>query len=69
MFKEILIHYPHQVFCLIALYQAYKGLKDMSNCKKTREKILNTLANNKHSKLMYDRHRDLLKETDFFNLH
>lgn len=67
-FKELVGLYPYHVFGLIALYQAYKGLNDMDNCAKVDERIHKVVTENEAGRRMYERYRDLLKDTAYYNL-
>jgi len=68
MFKELLSNYPFHIFGQIALYQAYKGLGDSENSLKVKEQINKTMAENGSSREMYEKHRNLLKNTEFYNI-
>jgi radical SAM superfamily enzyme YgiQ (UPF0313 family) len=67
IFKEILSSYPFHIFGLIALYQAYKGLGDLENSLKVKERINKTIAENGSSREMYEKYRNLLKNTEFYS--
>lgn len=68
IFKELLSGYPFHVFGQIALYQAYKGLGDLENSLKVKERIHKIIVGNESSREMYEKHRELLKNTEFYSL-
>jgi len=68
IFKEVIRSYPYHVFCLIGLSQAYKGLNDMNNWAKVDERIRKVITENGASRRMYERYRDLLKDTAYYNV-
>ncbi len=68
LFDELLINYPTHIFGLIALYLAYEGLNNKKECQSLEKRILEAVAVDGSSRKMLENHRELLKNTKFYDL-
>ena len=68
MFNDVLPRYPTHLFALISSYLAYEGLNDKKKCLETEKKIYESLSVDPSATTMLSKHKNLLRETKFFDL-